>query len=680
MRIARKQRYWVALVMAALLAACSTDSAPPASQAPPVAVTPGISLLAGKPGGGGSRDGIGADARFLGLSGVAVDGAGNLFVADNANHTIRKVTPGGEVTTLAGTAGMAGLVDGTGAAARFSYPHDIVINSAGELFISESDFGDGRIRKITPAGVVTTLALTAEGSALPVSLVFPTGLALDGDDNLYVVDKGNDTLYKVAPDGVTTLLAGAAGQPGTDDGAGADARFDSPEGLAIDSDGNLFVADQFSFTIRRVTPAGVVSTFVAADAGLQGPTDVAVDSLGNVFVLDSLASSVKKVTPGGGVSVFAGAPQFGSRDGTGTDARFSYPVGLTIDGDDNLFVADSGNSVLRKVTPAAVVTTPAGAAMLSGTDDGLGEAARFRSPRAMLMGADDNLLVADSSNHTIRSITPAGDTQTYAGLGGVSGTANGTRDAARFNLPSGLARDAAGNLYVADTSNHVIRKITPDGTVSTFAGTAGSQGAVDDVGADARFRSPRALVIDKAGNLFVADSSNHALRKITPGGVVSTIAGMAGSSGSADGTGAAARFFLPSSLAIDGQDNLYVASSSGYTLRKITPAAVVTTVAGTSGAPGFANGLGAAARFSVIEGLASDTAGNVFVADAGNRVIRKVTPTGAVTTVAGTPGQQGVMPGALPGTLAYMNAIAIDRQGALYVMAENSVLKVVLAP
>ena len=234
--------------------------------------------------------------------------------------------------------------------------------------------------------------------------------------------------------------------------------------------------------------------------------------------------------------------------------------------------------------------------------------------------------------------------------------ADGTGSAARFYFPNGVAVDSAGNVYVADTNNYTIRKITPSGVVSTLAGLAGSPGSADGTGSAARFNDPYGVAVDSAGNVYVADTGNNTIRKITPSGVVSTLAGLAGSIGSADGTGSAARFFQPYGVAVDSAGNVYVADTNNNTIRKITPSGVVSTLAGLAGSFGSADGTGSAARFYYPEGVAVDSAGNVYVADTGNDTIRKITPSGVVSTLAGLAGSIGSADGTGSAARFYLSA------------------------
>ena len=489
--------------------------------------------------------------------------------------------------------------------------------------------------------------------ASPARFSMPHAGAVDSAGYVYVADSGNHTIRKVTPGGVVTTLAGMAGSSGSADGAGGDARFYYPYGVAVDSAGNVYVADSGNHTIRKVTPGGVVTTLagMARSAGSADgtgnaarfycPYGVAVDSAGNVYVGDYNNHTIRKVTSGGVVTTLAGlAGSSGSADGTGSAARFHGPWGVAVDSAGNVYVTDTYNLTIRKVTSSGVVTTLAGLAGSRGSADGTGSAARFNGAYGVAVDSAGTVYVADTGNQTIRKVTPGGVVTTLAGLAGSGGSADGTGSVARFTTPQGVAVDSAGNVYVADSGNHTIRKVTSGGVVTTLAGLAGSQGntdglgSVDGPGSLARFYRPRGVAVDSAGNVYVADSYNHTIRKVTPGGVVTTLAGLAGSSGSADGTGSAARFYLPYGVAVDSAGNVYVADTGNSTIRKVTPGGVVTTLAGLAGSSGSADGTGSAARFTGPYGVAADSAGNVYVADV-RHTIRKVTPGGVVTTLAG---------------------------------------------
>ena len=328
-----------------------------------------------------------------------------------------------------------------------------------------------------------------------------------------------------------------------------------------------------TLTVVAATPSvtWVVST-IAGTSGLLGPKGVVIDSAGALYVSDSANSVILKITSAGTVSTFAGSElQIGGVDGTGAAARFFGPAGLAIDTDGNIYVADSFNHAIRKITSAGVVTTLAGLAGSPGSADGIGSAARFSNPAGVTIDGDRNVYVADTLNQTIRKITPGGVVTTLAGLAGFPSISDGTGSAARFVRPIGMATDSNGHIYVADSGNQKIRKITSAGVVTTIAGLSSIPGSTDGVGTAARFFDPRGVATDSAKNVYVADSLNYTIRRIAPTGVVTTIAGLAGVSGSADGTGTAARFNLPYSLTTDGAGNIYLADYGNNRIRKLTP-------------------------------------------------------------------------------------------------------------
>ncbi len=609
-----------------------------------ISATGVVTILAGSDTAG-SADGTGAAASFNSPAGVAVDLAGNVYVADTGNHKIRKITTVGVVTTLAGS-GVSGSADGTGTAASFSYPNGVAVDLAGNVYVADS--GNTIIRKITTAGLVTTLAGSgtvgsADGTGTSANFYLPEGVSVDSAGNVYVADTYNNKIRKITAAGIVTTLAGS-GVSGSTDGTGTASRFNWPWGVTVDSAGNVYVGDKDNHIIRKITTAGVVTTL--AGSGVSGSADgtgiaasfyypygVAVDSADNVYVADSSNHKIRKISAAGVVTTLAGSGSLGSADGTGATASFNSPYGVTVDSAGNTYVSDVHNNKIRKITVAGVVTTLAGSGAI-GSADGTGTAASFNSPSGVAVDSAGNLYVADIFNNKIRKISATGVVTTFAGNGNFS-SVDGTNTAASFADPYGVAVDSAGNVYVADSWNHKIRKITADGMVTTLAGN-GAVGSADGTGTAASFNFPEGVAVDLAGNVYVADSGNNIIRKITATGVVTTLAGN-GSFGSTDGTGSAASFYSPSSVAVDLTGNVYVADTSNSKIRKITSDGVVTTLAG-SGSFGSADGTGKAASFADPYGVAVDSGGNVYVADTNNNIIRKITTIGYVinpTLVAG---------------------------------------------
>jgi len=397
-----------------------------------------------------------------------------------------------------------------------------------------------------PAGKVAspyTTNLTVTGGkptytyVLKNGSVLPTGLTLNNSTGII---SGTPTSASVGGNAsviVVTTLAGG-GSSGSVDGSGTSARFLYPSGIAVDVIGNVYVGDHSNHKIRKISPAGQVSTL-------------------------------------------AGSGFPGAGDGNGTSASFRYPVGIAVDGMGNVYVADTENHKIRKITPAGQVTTLAGSGSV-GTGDGNGANASFCLPHGVAVDSTGNVYVADQGNHKIRKISPTGQVTTLAGSGSI-GAVDGHRTNASFNAPSGLALDLIGNIYLADNDNHKIRKITPAGQVTTIAGS-GAAGSVDGNGISASFNVPSGVAVDVSGNVFVSDYLNSKIRKITPTGQVTTLAG-SGSVGSLDGIVTNSSFSNPYGVAIDGMGNVYAADQVNHKIRKISPANTFTVIASDSASP-----------------------------------------------------------------------------------------------
>lgn len=605
-------------------------------------------LLAGSIGGAGNLDGQGSAARFTNPQAMCADPMGNLYVIDT--QTIRKITSTGMVSTLAGSWNSPGSSDGSGALARFSYPSGLAADSTGNLYVA--DTGNHTIRKVTPQGLVTTVAGlatsfgSADGAGASARFRSPNGITIQGSD-IYISDTGNHTVRKVTSSGVVTTVAGSAGMSGAIDGEGAAARFFEPRGITVDMNGNLAVADVRNYTVRRVVAASQSVSTLAGTAGLQGAADgagnaatfydpriVAADGANGLYVAEPNAGKVRRLNSVGEVSTMALPPEW----------QLLSPEGLAAKAGD-LYVSSSYYDVVARWRDSGAIETFAGSRMSYGYAEGTGATALFGSSLAVATLGDDVILVADTDSRAIRKLASDGTTSLWAGAPTVRGSSDGPRLQARFEAPAALARSSRGDVYVAD--NCAIRKIDTLGEVTTFAGVSTMCSNVDGVGSAARFDLISALAVDASGTVYVAQRSQHILRKVTAQGEVSTFAGMYGSSGRVDGTGSAARFSSPTDLALDSAGNLYVADTTNQSIRKVTPAGAVTTLAG-SGSQGFVDATGPLARFLNPSALTVDAAGNVYVADRSNHAIRKVTPAGVVTTIAGSPASIGIRLGTSP--------------------------------
>ncbi|WP_197507260.1 NHL repeat-containing protein [Mitsuaria sp. 7] len=321
---------------------------------------------------------------------------------------------------------------------------------------------------------VTTLAGSsaagsANGNGSNATFKYPTGVAVDGGGNVYVSDTYNNLIRKISPLGDVTTLAGS-GVGGSNNGNGGGATFHYPYGVAVGSGGNLYVSDAFNNLIRKISPAGEVTTLAgsgadgaengkAVNASFSTPKGIAVDRAGNVYVADSTGDVMRKITPGGEVSTLAGSASFGFANGNGLNASFSQPNGAAVDGDGNVYVADSNNGLIRKINGVGDVTTLAGSGARASID-GSGANASFNGPIGVAVDSGGNVYVADIHGNQIRRISPTGDVRTLAGSG-AQGAASAIGPAATFNRPFGIAVDRQGNVYVADSGNNLIRKISP---------------------------------------------------------------------------------------------------------------------------------------------------------------------------------------------------------------------------
>ncbi|MDR2209180.1 MAG: IPT/TIG domain-containing protein [Azoarcus sp.] len=743
----------------------------------------------------GFADGKGSAAQFGGVAGLAMDTAGNLYVADGGSNRIRRISPTGEVSTFAGS-GERGFADGEGSVAQFGGPGDLAIDTAGNLYVV--DVGNHRIRKISPTGVVSTLAGSevgfSDGHGSAARFYYPRSIATDTAGNLYVTDSYNHRIRKITPEGEVSTFAGSGSaftgtgthdhvMGGFADGPGSVARFHSPQGIVADRAGNLYVADGGNNCIRKITPTGEVSTFAGSGsafirtgqnyyatwgfadgkgsaARFLGPGGLAIDTAGNLYVADTGNHRIRKISPKGVVStlVIGVAAQSGGKTNIRAQATKPSPVpakgttpsiasfspgraafGTTLSIKGKGFSAvPSKNTVTLNGIPASIlsatpreikikvpknklstgfvqisvngktaisstrfvylptVTVSTLAGSEGGFADGKGGAERFNGPSCIAIDAAGNLYVADGWNHRIQKITPTGEVSTFAGSG-ERGFADGEGNVARFSAPNGIAIDAAGNLYVGDSDNHRIRKITPTGVVSTFAG--GKRGFAEGKGSAALFNGPGGIAIDTAGNLYVADTYNHRIRKITLAGEVSTLAGSSrlgvpddGASyarntmitpsepvstpyngrahGFANGPGNAAQFHSPTDVVIDAAGNLYVADFGNSVVRKISPEGDVSTL--VNSIDGYDDRTGNIRSFFGLRSIALDAAGNLYVSDSGNNRIRMVSPTGEVSTLAGSD-TSGKVDGV--GSAAQFHSpygITIDTAGNLYVAEERN--------
>ncbi len=584
-------------------------------------------------------DGVGSAARFLYPWGVAADSAGNLFVADYLNHKIRKISPAGVVTTFAGT-GNSGFQNGPAETATFNYPAGVAVDGEGNVYVS--DERNNVIRKISVAGMVSTYAGTGEpgyldGPAESAQFGGPGDLEFDSAGNLYIISAGR--IRKISASGEVTTLAGSA-TSGYADGPGVSAEFYGPNGLTVAADGTVYVADTINNLIRRISPEGVVTTVAGvysiyggggwddgpvATASFHSPEDVAVDAAGNLYVADNFNNLIRLITPDGVVSTLAGARLVGDIDGEGFTLYYSN----------------------------------------HGSVDGNGPVARFNAPVRLSIGADGALYVADLINNEIRRITIAGDVTTFAGADNPPAVGEYTSQSRReWNC---LHRDAAGNFYFLDQNASAIMKLDTEGVITVLY-------AVDLAVSELAIRQ---MTVDSAGTVYFVRANSIRLNRLNSNGSVTELAGYL----YAEGAAAFPNFLRVGDMVTDGDGNIYVTDLDNKMIRKVTPEGVVTTLAG-SGTVGSDDGIGVAASFILPKGLGIDEAGNLYVVDGGSGVlvnaggpmsIRKVTPAGVVSTIMGPYNYGGTVDGSLAtAEFGSLLDVAVDTAGRLYVVDDGN--------
>lgn len=610
-----------------------------------------ITIYAGNGQPGFSGDGGPATSAqlFTPLS-LATDTAGNLYIADSGNGRVRKVSTAGIITTVAGN-GRDGVVTGDGGNATDAAvggPAGVAVDGEGNLYIGQPLANV--VRRVNTNGVITTVAGNGQpgysgdgGPATSAMFNSLQGIEVDSSGNLYIADTFNQRIRRVSTQGVVTTVAGN-GTPAYagDGGPATQASLFNPYDVAFDATGNMYIADFSNTLIRRVSPGGTILRYAgggsslvdtsAFNARLTGPTALALDAQGNVIVALLYIKQVRRVTTSQSVSTVAGTlPQIGSGDNiAATNSLLIDPLGLASDNAGTLYIADPGDNRVRRVSTSGTITTIAGNGLFGYTGDG-GSApqAELGFPRAVGLDPAGNVYVTTPINAAVRRVTPSGTISTFAGGSKVVTSGDGgPATQAGFDIPTSLAADRQGNVYIADAQANRIRRVDTSGTVTTYAGT-GTAGFLGDGGParDARFFQPAQIAFDSQDNLYVADQGNHRVRKITPQGVVSTIAGNGTGGFAGDGgLAGAAQMTFPAGIALDSAGNLYIAADRR--IRKVDAnTGTIRTIAGT-GKDGFSGdgGLATLADLSFPTFLAVDGAGNVYTADETNQRVRKLAP------------------------------------------------------
>jgi uncharacterized protein (TIGR03437 family) len=618
--------------------------------------------IAGNSRSGFSGDGGPAlDAQLSYPNGLAFDKAGNLYIADTGNNRVRRISTDGLITTVAGlgTPGTDPADSGPATGARLSAPFGVAFDAAGNLYIGDNRF----IRKVSPDGMISTL------SACP-TCGYATGAALapDSTGNLYFASTAQ--VWKIAPTAATSVIAGMLCCQGGYSGEGGPATqaiMGGVGGIAISAKGEIYLADTLSSLILRIAIDGTIHTFAS---GLFGPSGLAFDTAGNLYVselgdwsdaLQIVAKSptsyvgryarrLSKIAPDGTITTIAGngTEEYSGDGGLSTAAQLDAPWGLAADSHGNIYIGDSGNHTIRKIASNGIISTVAGTAVRGSSGDG-GNAthAQLNQPLGIAIDPAGNLFIAECLGARIRKVSAAGVISTVAGTG-VPGYAGdgGPAVSAQLACPHGVAADASGNVYIADTGSQRVRKISAAGLISTIAGN-GLNGFAGDGGpaVKAQLFAPSNLALDSTGNLYIADTGNNRIRRISLDGVIDTVAGggQVPVASNNDGVPAtAATLGAPQGVAVDSAGNLYIAETQGNHIRRVSPAGIISTIAGRAlygylayfdgnldlylrGYSGD-GGPSVTARTGMPYSLAVDPNFNVYVADLPNAAVRVLKP------------------------------------------------------
>ena len=618
--------------------------------------------------------------------GIVVDPAGNLYIADAANHRVRKVTPAGAISTLAGNGhpGFSGD-NGPASAAQLNQPYDLALDAAGNLYIA--DYGNQRVRAIGTDGNITTVAgdglggvFADGGPATGALLLGPRNVATDAAGNLYISDFDGHRVRRVAPDGTIGTVAGTgvAGFGG-DGGPATAAQLAFPAGLALDGAGNLYIVDSANVRIRKVLArVGTIATvctqqsFGMPNIQLSG---LAANAAGDLYIPESGNSFVWQLTPAGALTRVAGTPGDGAYTGDGQPAlqtALSAPVEVTLDAAGNLYISEARR--VRSVTTATgIINTVAGSGTFGFSGDGGSASMAVLSAPTGLALNNGSLDIADQGNHRVRQVIAGGSIFTVAGNGAPSYAGDGLAAvSAGLDGPTGLAFDPSGNLYIADTENGRVRQVDPSGTIITFAGNGivSGFGGEGDPATLTPLDAPQGVVPDLAGNVYVSDTNHNRVIQVDTAGNIHTVAGN-GTAGNTGGSGTSlGELYGPTGLAVDSAGNLYIADTQNQRIQMLDAGGTISTIAG-NGASGFSGdgGDALAAELNMPSAVAVDSSGNIYIADTGNNRVRLVTTDGNIATIAGTgdAAYNGDRGAALDIALSKPGGLALDSQGNVWI-------------
>jgi uncharacterized protein (TIGR03437 family) len=626
-----------------------------------------VTVVAGNglPGGG---SGVAVGASLYSPAGLAVDQSGNLYIADGAVNVVHKVDTSGIISTVAGTGAGGHSGDGGPAAeAELISPNALAVDKSGNLYIAEVG---GYVRQVTPGGTISTVAgnglpgYTGDGGpATKATFNYPTGLAVDAAGNIYLADQYNCAVRKFVPGGnINTVAGGKCGQTSGDGGPASDAQIGFITGVAIDSSGALYISDASNENIRRVSAAGIISTFAgnsqtgfsgdggpALQASFNSPGVLAVDSTGAVVVVDLANNRLRRIAGNGIINTIAGETFTNGDAGASTDAVLTNPGQIAVDAAGNVYVPDSSQYRVRRIASSGIITTVAGTGTpgYSG-DGGPATTANINGANAVAVDQAGDLFIAVGIIRRVDAST--GAITTFAGGNGSAGTysGNGTGGdggpaiAATINFITSMAVDAGGNVYLTDLiklangtlQGGVVRRITTDGNIHTYAGAGFGFGGDGSPAIKALLGNNLTISIGPDGSLYIADLDNNRVRRVDPGsGIISTVAGNGQAGPSGDGGQAKSAGVAPWSINVDKAGNIYIGSPG--IVRKVNPAGVIGTYAGSGLYQTGGDGeLSKDASMGLVSSLATDAAGNVYLVDGKRiRIVEAVAPVLTISPV-----------------------------------------------
>jgi sugar lactone lactonase YvrE len=632
-------------------------------------------------------------------SDIAVAPDGSLYVSDVMDRRVLKISRGGAVSLVAGGCIVGPLGDGGPATlALLKAPEGIALGPDGSLYIA--DKLDHRIRRVAPDGIITTVAGTGVagysgdgGPAASAQLAFPEGIAVGPDGSVYVADTGNHRIRKITPDGIITTVAGT-GTPGYsgDGGPAAKAELSSPTGVSVCPGGIICIADKGNNRVRSIRPDGTIRLVAgngkpgysgdggpAVQASLNYPNRVFLRPDGYIFIADTGNHRIARISPDGTIETFCGdgTPAFSGDGGPAKSARLQWPRGIAPGPRGELYIADSGNQRVRRILPDGFIDTILGAGAQCYDIEGCSAMHMvLKKPVSVAACMCGSIYIVDSEDNKARVIMCCGSATTVIGTGEpaqqpIGQTPVPATEAPLLN-PSDITGSPDGNIFVSNTGFHQVVRIAPNGMATAFAGT-GQPGFSGDGGyaANAQLSEPTGLALSPDGVLYIADTGNNRIRRVRRDGVIETVAGTGEPGYSGDGGPAVlAKLYRPTDVIITGDGTLFISDTGNHVIRRVDPDGSIHTIAGT-GVQGY-SGDGASALQAALNtpmALAFAVDGTLFVADSGNHCVRRIDPSGIISTVAGTgtPGtcKDGTL--AITANLDRPMGVAVGRDGTLYI-------------